>query len=158
MPNLKKKVIAPYLVMLLLLLTLGSCSSNRYREYVIIGAREKVSLPELGIKNFFAKVDSGAKTSSLHATSVHEYKKDGEKYIQFQTINQKTCHAKLLEYREIKSSNGEVQKRAVIKTLLKLKNKVWPVEITLSERSKMKFPMLIGRSSLRDKFLIDVKK
>lgn len=131
----------------------------------IIGWREWVSLPELGVKNIKAKVDSGAKTSSLHAFDMKTYTRGKSEYVSFKVHpNQRNskqeieCRAKIQEYRKVKSSNGATQLRPVIYTTINLMGENWEIEVTLTNRDEMGFRMLLGRQSLRKKFLIDSGK
>lgn len=125
----------------------------------IIGWREIVSLPDLGIAKIKAKVDTGARTSSLHAFNIVKYTKSGKEYIRFdlhpELKNSISCHAKVLEYRKVKSSNGQSELRPVILTSIELLNEAWIIEITLTNRDTMGFPMLLGRASFRGRFLVN---
>ena len=126
----------------------------------VVGWRELVHLPELGLSGIPAKIDTGARTSSLHATVLEEFERDGENYVRFavdypqQKVRQ-VCEAVHVDIRGITSSNGETQYRYVIKTPLKIGDEKFRAEISLANRSDMKFPMLIGRSSLRRRFVVD---
>ena len=126
----------------------------------IVGWRELVALPELGLRHLPAKIDSGARTSSLHAEVLEQFERDGEKFVRFavdfpqQKVRQ-VCEAVHVDIRGITSSNGETQKRFVIKTPLTIGSETYRVEISLANRADMKFPMLVGRSSLRRRFLVD---
>lgn len=126
----------------------------------IVGWRELVSLPALGLRGVPAKIDTGARTSSLHATILDQYERDGEKYVRFavdfgrQHVRQ-ICEAVHVDWRGITSSNGETQRRLIIKTQLVIGAKRFRAEISLADRTDMKFPMLIGRSALRRRFVVD---
>lgn len=126
----------------------------------IVGWREKVDLPELGLKSVPAKIDSGARTSSLHAIIIDQFARDGENFVRFavdfgdQHVRQ-VCEAVHVDWRGITSSNGKTQRRMIIKTPLKIGALTFRAEISLADRSDMKFPMLIGRSSLRRRFVVD---
>ena len=128
----------------------------------IIGWREWVDLPDLGVKNIKAKIDTGARSSSLHAFNITIFKQGQEKWAQFQvnpvqrkTDNPVTVEAKILEFRSIRSSNGISVMRPVIVTNIKLHGNIWPIELTLSNRDEMGFRMLLGREAVRGKFLVD---
>lgn len=126
----------------------------------VVGWRELVHLPELGLHSVSAKIDTGARTSSLHGTVLEEFERDGQKYVRFavdyerQHVRQ-VCEAVHVDVRGITSSNGETQYRYVIKTPLKIGDVEFRAEISLADRSDMRFPMLIGRSSLRRRFVVD---
>lgn len=126
----------------------------------VVGWRELVHLPELGLTAIPAKIDTGARTSSLHATVLQEFRRDGENFVRFavdfpqQKVRQ-ICEAVHVDIRGITSSNGETQERYVIKTPMRLGDTEFRAEISLANRSDMRFPMLIGRSSLRRRFVVD---
>ncbi len=135
------------------------------KELKIIGWREWVSLPGLKIDQIKAKVDSGAKTSSLHAFNMKTYKRGRFEYVKFNIHpEQRTskdeieCRAKIEEYRKVKSSNGATELRPVILTPVTLMGETWEIEITLTNRDEMGFRMLLGRESMRKRFLIDTGK
>ncbi|WP_390477453.1 ATP-dependent zinc protease [Altererythrobacter sp. MTPC7] len=123
-----------------------------------VGWRELVHLPDLGLRGIPAKIDSGARTSSLHGEVIEKFERDGEQFVRFAVdlggVRQ-VCEAIHVDIRGITSSNGETQRRYVIKTPLKIGDTEFRAEISLADRSDMKFPMLIGRSSLRRRFLVD---
>ncbi len=124
----------------------------------VVGWRELIDLPHLGLKGVPAKIDSGARTSSLHGHVIEEFSRDGEQFVRFAVDwdgEEHICEAVHVDVRGITSSNGETQQRYVIKTPMKIGNVEFRAEISLADRSDMKFPMLIGRSSLRRRFLVD---
>lgn len=125
-----------------------------------IGWRELVSLPDLGLRSVPAKIDTGARTSSLHAVILDRYMKGGQENVRFavdfeQQHVRQVCEAVAVDWRGITSSNGETQLRLIIKTPLVIGRRRFRVEISLADRSDMKFPMLIGRSALRRRFVVD---
>jgi len=127
-----------------------------------IGWRERVSLPLLGIATIKAKIDTGAKTSALYAFDVESFQRDGESMVHFKVHPYQgdrdrtiTAEAPLIEIRPIRSSNGQVEQRPVIRTLVKLGDYEWPVDLTLTHRNAMAFRMLLGRRALQDRFLVD---
>lgn len=128
-----------------------------------IGWCELVSLPELGIENIHAKIDSGAATSSLHAVRIKPFERDGEQWVRF-TIPKSPelpairCEAKVLEKRLVKSSNGRSQQRYVIETIMQLGPLTWVGHMTLANRQSMAFPVLIGRRALKRGFLVNSAK
>lgn len=132
----------------------------------IIGWRELVSLPELGIEKIKAKIDTGARSSALHAYDIECYKtKTGKLRTKFivhplQKNNKYIirCHADVLDQRFIKSSSGQKELRTTILTNLKMGIEIWPIEITLTNRDSMGFRLLIGRTALRRRFLVDPQR
>jgi ribosomal protein S6--L-glutamate ligase len=134
-------------------------------EKIIIGSREYCSLPDLGIVLIKAKVDSGAKTSALHADNLIKFPRENENWIKFSLYPLKSrpdlivnCEAKLIEKRIIKSSNGTKEERFVIETKLVLGSASYPIQITLTNRKLMGFQMLLGREAMAGRILIDPEK
>jgi hypothetical protein len=130
-----------------------------------IGWREWVSLPELGIEKIKAKVDTGARTSALHAFSLHPFIEDGIQKIQFnihpsQHSTEPTidCIAHVVDKRIVTDSGGHEEERFVIRTPVTIAGQTWSIEITLTEREGMLFRMLLGRSALRKRFIINPAK
>ena len=128
----------------------------------IIGWREWVGLPDFGIEAIKAKVDTGARSSSLHAVDLHEFTRDGVKWVRFQVHpaqrnSRRTVkiEAKVLEYRSVRSSSGKAAVRPVVVTNVNLLGVTWPVELTLASRDEMGFRMLLGREAFRRRFLVD---
>ena len=128
----------------------------------VIGWREWVGLPDFGIRHIKAKVDTGARSSSLHAFDLEEFERDGASWVRFQVhpVQRKktrtvSVEAKVLELRSIRSSSGKASMRPVIVTNVKLLGITWPVELTLASRDEMGFRMLLGRTAIRRRFLVD---
>lgn len=131
----------------------------------IIGWREWVALPSLGIEKIKVKVDTGARSSSLHAFNLTKFDQDGAEWVRFEVHplqrskkESLVVEAKVLEYRSVKSSSGVAKIRPVIITDIELLGERWPVELTLASRDNMGFRMLLGREAFRKKFLIDAGK
>jgi ribosomal protein S6--L-glutamate ligase len=133
-------------------------------DKILIGAREWCSLPELGIDLIRAKVDSGAKTTALHADNLEKFTKNNENWVRFTLKPFKklkpdhiiTCEAKLQDKKKvIKSSNGNKEERYVIETPIILGNQTYPIEITLTNRNLMGFNMLLGREAMIGRNIID---
>lgn len=132
--------------------------SNQLSSLPIVGWREMVAMPELGLSGIPAKIDTGARTSSLHAYVQDDFHRDGKRYVRFAVDwdgVRRECEAVHVDIRGITSSNGKTEKRYVIKTPLSIGKRTFRAEITLADRSDMRFPMLIGRSSLRRRFIVD---
>lgn len=129
---------------------------------LVVGNIENCDLPELGIADLQVRVDTGAKTSSLHVDNVTKIKKKGKPWVKFDihpdVHNVETiisCEAALFDVRSIKSSNGVSEQRYVIKTPFRLGGHSWPIEITLTDRSDMTYLMLLGREGMADRILVD---
>ncbi len=124
----------------------------------IVGWRELVSLPGIGLSGIPAKIDTGARTSSLHGRVLDQFERDGNPFVRFAVDWDDISHegeAVQVDMRGITSSNGETQRRYVIKTPLLIGNVSFRAELSLADRSDMKFPMLIGRTALRRRFVVD---
>jgi hypothetical protein len=122
-----------------------------------IGWREWIALPGLGIPAIKAKVDTGARTSALHAFRIESFDVDGREWVRFwihplrgRTDVEFRCEAPVLERRLVRDSGGHTEERCVIRTPVSLGGRDWPVEITLTSREDMLFRMLLGRSALAD--------
>jgi hypothetical protein len=128
----------------------------------IIGWREWVSLPELAIPAIKVKVDTGARSSSLHAFDVTTFTRRGKQILQFRvhpfqrdTARTVTATAPLLEYRRVRSSSGHATLRPVILTAVEWRGRRWTIELTLASRDQMGFRMLLGRAAIREQFVVD---
>ena len=131
-------------------------------DKIILGSEEWCSFPELGIPAIKARVDSGAKTSALHAINIAPFIKDEEHWVKFDINpiqnNLKTvihCEAKLIDKRVVKSSSGFREQRFVIQTNLCIGNDTWPIEMTLTNRDSMGFRMRLGREAMSGRILVD---
>ncbi|MGB5984560.1 MAG: RimK/LysX family protein [Desulfobacterales bacterium] len=128
----------------------------------IIGWREWLALPDLGIPAIKAKIDTGARTSALHTFSLEEFEADGRPMVRFRIhpLQKRKdieihCQAPLVERRRVKDSGGHMENRYVIETLAVLKNESWKIKVTLTNRDSMMFRMLLGRTALETRFIID---
>ena len=127
-----------------------------------IGWREYVSLPDLKIPAIKAKVDTGARSSSLHAFDMELYRKDGLDYVRFkihpvQRNDELVVEVEtpVFDIRRVRSSSGESSVRPVIVTVVELLGVAWPIELTLANRDQMGFRMLLGREAMRGRMLVD---
>ena len=130
-----------------------------------IGWREWVRLPDLDDVVVKAKVDTGARTSSLHAFDLEEADRDGETWIDFSfhplqrdTDTVASGSARLVDRRRVTPSNGQSELRYVVETDLELDGQRLPIELTLTRRDAMGFRMLLGRRAIRDRFLVDPRR
>ena len=135
------------------------------KDKMIIGRLESIDLPELGIKEMQVRVDTGAKTSSLHVDNIVKYMEKGQPCVKFDIHpdihNVKkliACSALISDIRKIKSSNGTSEERYVIETPMTLGNETWPIEITLTDRADMNYLMLFGREAIGKRLLVDPSK
>lgn len=127
---------------------------------ILIGGKEAVYFPDLDLI-LRAKIDTGAKTSSLHATDIQTFKKQNQEWVSFTTKNEATGHANYVacefpvhDRRQVRSSNGQAHCRYVIKTNIQLGKFQKEIQLTLADRSKMQYPMLLGRSAMVKHLLI----
>lgn len=132
------------------------------KKYPVIGWREWVALPLLNIHKIKAKVDTGARTSALHAFSLKPFTENGKNKIRFDihpmqhnTNHIITCAAEIVDKRLVTDSGGHAEERYVIQTPLTIAGQTWAVEITLTERENMLFRMLLGRSALSKRFIVN---
>lgn len=127
-----------------------------------IGWREWLSLPELGVDRLKAKVDTGARSSALHAFDIEPHERDGVAWVRFSIHPVQrdrhsviTAEAPLVGERLVRPSTGRAQRRPVIRTAIQLGEASWPIEITLVRRDLMGFRMLLGREAIRRRFVVD---
>ncbi|MBN1378638.1 MAG: ATP-dependent zinc protease [Gammaproteobacteria bacterium] len=129
-------------------------------DKITLGWREWVALPEIGISRLKAKVDTGARTSALHAFFVEPLKSRKQIRFGIHTVKNSlqddlVCVADIVDERNVTDSGGHTERRWVIRTPLMVGNLIWPVEITLTNRDIMKFRMLLGRTALKHQFIVD---
>lgn len=131
----------------------------------IIGWREWLGLPDLGIPAIKAKVDTGARTSALHAYYVTPFDKDGKSWVRFglhplqkDSLTCIECEAPIKDVRRVTDSGGHSEQRVVIETCLLINGISMTIEVTLTDRENMRFRMLLGRSALKQGFLVDSGK
>ncbi|MDX8387092.1 MAG: ATP-dependent zinc protease [Ghiorsea sp.] len=130
-----------------------------------VGWREWVALPDLGIDAIKAKVDSGARTSCIHAFFVEDFKKNGDDWVRFgvhpkqkNTEHELMCEAQVIDRRLVSDSGGHRELRPVISTTLSIGNMNFECKFTLTNRDSMKFRMLLGRTAMSGRMVIDTAK
>ncbi|WP_444993929.1 ATP-dependent zinc protease family protein [Aliikangiella sp. IMCC44359] len=131
-------------------------------QKMTVGALEFCSLPDLKIKDLHMRVDTGAKTSSLHVDNIKEQIKDGAKWVSFDIHPDYhdvdkivRREAKVKAERKIKTSNEVSENRYVINTRICLKDQSWNIELTLTDRSNMSYLMLLGRQAMVGRIMVD---
>lgn len=130
---------------------------------VIIGRKERIGLPEIGLDSVWAKVDTGAYTSALHAENIRVEQRNGKDVLLFQALmpGHKKYNGRELVFekfreKKVKNSFGQAEIRYLIETPLELGGQTFPAEFTLTDRSKMRNAILLGRKILKGRFLVDV--
>ena len=137
-------------------------SSTRRAERPILGWREWIGLPQWSVTHLKAKIDTGARTSSLHAFDLEWFERDGDPWVRFEihpwqrsTADAVVAEAAVESTRNIRSSSGEIDHRPVVRAPLSIAGHEVDAEITLTRRDEMGFRMLIGRSALRRHYIVD---
>lgn len=140
---------------------------KKNKEKILIGRKDKVDFPKLGLFDIDSKIDTGAYTSAIHCRNIKLVKglKSGQKKVRFNLLdpsypnhNEKLFRIPLHAKRKIKNSSGQTEQRYIIKTTAVIFNKEFEVELSLTDRSKMECPVLLGRSLLKKGFIVDVNK
>lgn len=133
------------------------------RKKKLIGSTDKIDLPELDLENVACKIDTGAATSTMHCRDLHLLEKDGEEFLcfklyepQFHIFTQKEYRFKVFKERKVRSSNGYLDLRYSIKTPVVIMGRKINTEFTLSFRDSMRFPILLGKRFLKNRFIVDV--
>jgi hypothetical protein len=136
-------------------------------DLLVAGWRESVALPEFGLETLGAKLDSGASLSSLHAIDIEIISRRRDRWVRFWTESDELsdvpnrlirCEARLIAERSIRSSNGQTEVRPVVETILYMAGFQWPVELTLCDRSTLECKLLLGRSALASRCMIDCSR
>lgn len=131
-------------------------------EPLKVGWREWVGLPEFHVAAIKAKIDTGARTSALHAYRIEPFRRAGALWVRFelqplqrsQTVRV-VCEAPAVDERVVRNSGGGVERRFIVKTLVRLGELSWPIELALANRNQMGFRMLIGRTALKGRALVE---
>jgi len=129
---------------------------------IIVGSEEWCSFPGLGVPAIKARVDSGAKTSSMHAFNIQKFRRDGENWVSFEVHplqnDRRTvirCERPVIDKRVVKSSSGVSETRYVIGATIKVASETWDIELTLANRDSMGYRMLLGRQAMSGRMLVD---
>jgi hypothetical protein len=122
---------------------------------LVIGWRERIDLPELGYFNLPAKIDTGARTSALHAEEILTFSRDGERWVRFRVPGARRSldrvhECRVRDAREIRNTSGVPEVRVVIRTSFVLADREWKIDISLTDRSGMKHELIVGRSAIAD--------
>lgn len=129
---------------------------------ILVGWREWVDLPNLGLEHIKAKIDTGARTSALHAFEVEVFTDKGQHFVRFRMhpVQKRKdiveeCISEVVDTRWVSDSGGHREKRVVIVTDVSLGGLIWPVEMTLTNRDTMQFRMLLGRTAMENRIVVD---
>ena len=140
----------------------GKTRAGRDKRLPTIGWREWAGLPELGIAAIKAKVDTGARSSALHAFAPEFFHRQGKPMVRFEVHPLQrdrrqvvVAEVQVVEERGVRDSGGRREMRPVIVTEVELAGQRWPIEVTLTDRDSMGFRMLLGRQAVRRRFLVD---
>ncbi|MDC0609913.1 ATP-dependent zinc protease [Vibrio sp.] len=132
------------------------------KQKVTVGWREIVSLPSLGISTIKAKIDTGARTSCLHAFQLETFEKDEKTWVRFwihpkhkDPSEELMCEAMVIDQRIVRDSGGHEEYRYVIQSDVRVGDRSWPIEITLTNRENMSFRMLLGRTAMNERIVVD---
>lgn len=135
---------------------------TKQSDKLLVGATEFCDLPELEIADLNVRIDTGAQTSSLHVDNIEDFKRDGRKWVSF-NIHPDIHNVERIVRREapvkdrriVKSSNGTSERRYVVDTLIRMGDREWRIDLTLTDRSGMTYLMLLGRQAMADRILVD---
>ena len=135
------------------------------KKKITIGRKDKADFPDLGLQNLDIKIDTGAFTSSIHCRKIEKKEVEEKEVVVFTLLDPSHTQYNKQEFstdkfreKHIKNSFGYSEKRFVVETSIRIFGKILPIELSLSERGEMKFPILIGRKFLMGKFVVDPSK
>ncbi|NHA69482.1 ATP-dependent zinc protease family protein [Phycicoccus flavus] len=135
---------------------------TEHHSYTLAGWREWVGLPDIGVEWVKAKLDTGARSSAIHAFDLEDFERDGSRWVRFQVRpwqrsddDAVLVERPVLDVREVRSSSGHSEERLVVETDVSLMGRVVTAEMTLARRDEMGFRMLVGREALRQGYAVD---
>jgi len=123
-------------------------------EPITIGWIEYVDLPDLDLHEVKAKIDTGARTSALHATEIEPFERENAEWVRFKVqpregASEQVVESRVHDLRHIKNTSGVPEERYVIRTTFRAVGREWPISVSLTDRSNMRFPMIVGRTALK---------
>lgn len=126
---------------------------------LVIGWQECISLPKMYLQDFAVKVDTGAKTTALHAENIEVFMRGGEKWVRFTApdipgTSPRTCEFPVFTNRAITNTSGKPETRVVIRTPMVLAGRRWKIDLSLTDRGTMRFPLILGRRALRNRNIV----
>lgn len=133
-------------------------SPAKVPSVALFGWMEYIGLPELGLDHVKAKLDTGARTSAIHAENIKHFERDGVEWVRFQTLPDwdnpnvgfRTVEAPVVHSREIKNTSGIPEERLIVRTKARFGKRSWMIDVSLADRNNMTFPMIIGRTALKN--------
>jgi hypothetical protein len=142
--------------------TLGQYRSMKQNSRRTAGWREWVGLDGLGVPRIKAKLDTGARTSAIHAFDIEGFSRDGERWVRFSIhplqrddALEIACEARVADIRAVTNPGGRREKRYIIRTDLSIGGETWPIDLSLTDRDEMGFRLLIGRTAMHGRLLVD---
>lgn len=139
--------------------------AKKDKNLKVIGRLESIDFPEWELFDIEAKVDTGAYTSSLHCHHIEPFKQDGKLFVKFnlldpshETYNDKLFKLPVHKTKVVKSSNGSTEERIIVKTQVSIFDTVFNAELSLTDRSEMRYPVLMGRKLIKNRFLVDTSQ
>ncbi len=140
-------------------------SAHSTKSLQLIGWREWLTLPDLGVAHIKAKVDTGARSSALHAKSIKVFHRQGKEFVRFMLYPHQdntnfsiNCEAAVIDKRTVTDSGGHEEQRFLIQTSVTLGDEQWQIAVSLTNRKRMGFRMLLGRKALENLYLVDVSR
>ena len=135
----------------------GTLRPEGERPITLFGWIERVSLPQFGLRHVKSKLDTGARTSAIHAEEIDLFDRDGTEWVRFKTVadwegpdrDMRVVESPVLHLRDIKNTSGIAEERLVVKTRARFGRRSWTIELSLADRTNMTFPMIIGRAALK---------
>ena len=134
----------------------GSATTGvmKERETLIIGWQERVDLPQIGLTGLKAKIDTGARTSALHATDIRRFERDDVPWVRFHSrfdddTRDTDVELPVHDVREVTNTGGIPEERVIVRTQFRLNRRTWTIDVSLTERTEMSFRMIVGRTALR---------
>ncbi|HEX6982272.1 MAG TPA: RimK/LysX family protein [Balneolaceae bacterium] len=139
--------------------------AKKDKQLKVIGRLESIDFPEWDLFDIDAKIDTGAYTSSLHCHHIEPLEQNGQSFVKFnlldpshETYNEKLFKLPVHQTKLIKSSNGSTEERIIVKTKVRIFDKIFKAELSLTDRSEMKYPVLVGRKLIKNRFLVDTSQ
>lgn len=139
--------------------------AKKEKQLKVIGRLETIDFPEWDLFDIEAKIDTGAYTSSLHCHHIEAFEQNGQSFVKFnlldpshETYNEKLFKLPVHQTKVIKSSNGSAEERIIVKTKVRVFDRIFKAELSLTDRSEMRYPVLVGRKLIKNRFLVDTSQ